>query len=39
MGCRLQYPSEGPQWYDQPTSPERPTETQMRRYQTYKVAA
>jgi len=22
MGCRPQYPSEGPQWYGQPTSPD-----------------
>jgi hypothetical protein len=34
MGVRPQYPSEGPQWYGQPTSPERSAETKMRRFRT-----
>src|SRR3954466_8870083 len=34
MGCRPQHPSDGPQWYDQPTSPERSAETKMRRFRS-----
>ena len=35
MGCRLQYPSERPQWFGQPTSPERSAGTQMRRFRPF----
>ena len=31
MGCRPHYPPASPQWYGQPTLPDRPSSTQMRR--------
>src|SRR4051794_21673800 len=35
MGCRPQYPSEGPQWYGQPTSSEHSAASAERRFRPF----